>query len=164
MTRIESPTRPDPTAKSSPALDAWLNGAKTRRSMALDDPHLLDLIAGTDILVTSGRPHALARKGLSEETLFALNPGLIWVAVTAHGWRGDAALRVGFGDDAAAAGGLLAGTPKQPRFMGDALADPLTGLEAAVHALEALTARKCGLIDAALAPTVALYAQRIGLR
>jgi CoA-transferase family III len=164
VTRIESPSRPDPTAHSSPALDAWLNGAKVRRSMALDDLHLLDLIAGTDILVTSGRPHALARKGLSEEALFALNPGLIWVAITAHGWRGDAALRVGFGDDAAAAGGLLAGTPERPHFMGDALADPLTGLEAATHALEALAAGKCGLIDVALAPTAALYAQRMGLR
>jgi len=164
VSRIESVTRPDPTTMASPALDAWLNGTKTRISMALDDPRLIEQIATTDILITSGRPHALARKGLTEEAVFALKPGLIWVAITAHGWRGHAAIRVGFGDDAAAAGGLLAGSPSAPRFMGDALADPLTGLEAATHALEALDAGKAGLIDAALSPTAALYAQRIGLR
>ena len=48
--------------------------------------------------------------------------------------------------------------------MGDALADPLTGLDAATSALEALVQGQSGLIDAALAPTAASFAQRIGLR
>ncbi len=164
VTRIDNTTRPDPTARVAPRFDAWLNGDKHRCEMALDDPRLTDLIADADVLITSGRPHALARKGLSEARLATLHPGLIWVAVTAHGWRGDDALRVGFGDDAAAAGGLLAGTREAPMFMGDALADPLTGLEAATGVIEALIEGKCGLIDAALAPTAATYAKRTGLR
>lgn len=164
VTRIDNMARPDPTARVAPRFDAWLNGDKHRREMALDDPRLTDLIADADVLITSGRPHALARKGLSEARLATLHPDLIWVAVTAHGWRGDAALRVGFGDDAAAAGGLLAGTREAPMFMGDALADPLTGLEAAIYALEALIEGKCGMIDAALAPIAATFARRIGLR
>lgn len=162
VTRIESVTRPDPTAFASPALDHRLNGAKSRLKMELGDRRLLALIAATDILITSGRPHALARHGLNEDRLFALNPNLIWVAITAHGWYGESALRVGFGDDAAAAGALLGGTAETPYFVGDALADPLTGIDAAVHALDALAAGSGGLIDAALAPTAARYAQQVG--
>jgi hypothetical protein len=33
VTRIESPNRPDPTAKASPKFDDWLNGRKTRRRL-----------------------------------------------------------------------------------------------------------------------------------
>lgn len=164
VTRIESAIRPDPTAKNSPQFDDWLNGRKVRQTLALDDPQLIDLIAGTDILITSGRPHALARKGLTEQRLRALNPSLIWVAVTAHGWRGDSAWRVGFGDDCAAAGGLIGRQSSAPRFIGDALADPLTGLEAATHVFEALDSGKAGLIDASLAQTAARYACQLGLR
>lgn len=164
VTRIESPTRPDPTPLAAPALHQRLNGQKATQKMALTDPRLLDAIGRADILITSGRPHALARHGLSEEALFALNPALIWIAITAHGWRGEAAMRTGFGDDCAAAGGLVAWHNGAPHFMGDALADPLTGLEAALAAARAAEAGESGLIDMALAPTAARYASRIGLR
>jgi hypothetical protein len=164
VTRTESTNRPDPTAKASPTFDDWLNGRKARRTLALNDPQLMDLIAQTDILITSGRPHALARKGLTEQRLLALNPGLIWVAVTAHGWSGDSAWRVGFGDDCAAAGGLIGRQMSAPRFIGDALADPLTGLDAAAQVLEALDQGKAGLVDASLAQTAARYACQLGLR
>lgn len=164
VTRIESPTRPDPTPIAAPALHQRLNGQKATRTMALTDPRILDAIGEVDILITSGRPHALARQSLSEELLFALNPALIWIAITAHGWRGEAAMRTGFGDDCAAAGGLVAWHDGAPHFMGDALADPLTGLEAALAAARAIEAGKSGLIDMALAPTAALYASRIGLQ
>ena len=42
--------------------------------------------------------------------------------------------RVAFGDDAAAAAGLVAWTASGPVFAGDALADPLSGLAAAAAA------------------------------
>jgi crotonobetainyl-CoA:carnitine CoA-transferase CaiB-like acyl-CoA transferase len=164
VTRIESANRPDPTAKASSKLDDWLNGRKTRLTLALDDPQVMALIAETDILITSARPHALALKGLTEQRLMSLNPGLIWVAVSAHGWREDSAWRVGFGDDCAAAGGLVARHMSAPRFMGDALADPLTGLEAATYVLEALDHSKAGLVDASLAQTAKHYASQIGVR
>lgn len=129
----------------------------------LDDPKVMDMIAETDTLITSSRPHALARKGLTEQRLLALNPGLIWVAVTAHGWRGESAWRVGFGDDCAAAGGLIARQSSAPRFIGDALADPLTGLDAAMQVLEALDRGTAGLVDTPLTLTAARYASQIGL-
>ena len=164
VTRVESPTRPDPTPLAAPALHQRLNGQKATQTMALCDPRLLDAIGETDILITSGRPYALARHGLSEEVIFAINPSLIWVAITAHGWRGEAAMRTGFGDDCAAAGGLVAWERGAPHFIGDALADPLTGLEAALAAIRAIEAGESGLIDMALAQTAAGYASRIGLR
>jgi hypothetical protein len=162
--RIQSPTRPDPTHESAPILHQRLNGQKTTLSMALGDPELLDAISDADILITNGRPHALDRHGLTEDALFALNPTLIWVAITAHGWRGEAAMRTGFGDDCAAAGGLVLWREGTPHFVGDALADPLTGLEAALGVALAVERGHAGLFDIALSQTAARYAERIGLR
>ncbi len=156
--KIESPDRPDSTARHTPKLDARLNSAKTRRRMALDGADLLETIATARALITSGRPHALARLGLDETRLFALNPGLLWIAITAHGWRGDGAMRVGFGDDCAAAGGLVRWEESTPHFVGDALADPLTGLMGAMLALEALAEGRHGLLDVSLAGTAATFA------
>lgn len=158
VVKVESPARPDPTRRHTPALDARLNGAKQRRTMALDDPALLAMIAGARGLITSGRPHALARAGLDEARLFALNPDLLWIAITAHGWYGASAMRVGFGDDCAAAGGLVRWQDGEPQYMGDALADPLTGLTAATRALEAMAKDECGLLDVPLAGTAARFA------
>lgn len=164
VTKVDGPARPDPTSDATPELDRRLNGRKRRISMALTDPRLRDAIASADILITSARPHALARLGLSPEILFSRNQRLIWVAITAHGFHGIPAMRVGFGDDCAAAGGLVEWTDGEPRFLGDALADPLTGLRAARLALDAVAQGQSGLIDVALAPTAAVFAHRAGLR
>lgn len=158
VTRIESPSRPDPMPRNSPRLDDRINGKKRRMPMALDDPVLFAMIARSDVLITNARPHALERKGLSPALLFAANPDLIWVAITAHGWSGREALRTGFGDDCAAAGGLVAMQSRGPSFIGDALADPLTGLLAALTALRALADGNAGLIDISLAQSAAHFA------
>lgn len=155
--KVEAPGRPDPTAG-----DASLNGANRRRTLELDSPELLDLIAAADILITSSRPLALARKGMDEAALRALNPGLLWIAITAHGWHGPEAWRVGFGDDCAAAGGLVSWNGAQPNFAGDALADPLTGIAAATAALGTLAGGYAGLLDISLAGTAADAAARFG--
>jgi len=161
VVKVEGPNRPDPTPIRTPDLDRRLNGAKRRLVMGLDDPALIGLIAGADVLVTSARPQALARAGLTPDILFALNPGLLWVAVTAHGWAGEGAARVGFGDDCAAAGGLLAWEDGVPRFLGDALADPCTGLIAALATFEAVRDGKAGLLDVSLAGSAAWVAARM---
>jgi hypothetical protein len=161
VVKVESAVRPDPTPLHTPALDARLNGAKRRIRTDLAGSELRAQIAAARVLITSARPHALARLGLDEATLFAHNPDLLWVAITAHGWTGTAAMRVGFGDDCAAAGGLLRLEDGAPRFIGDALADPLTGMAAATLALEALAAGRCGLLDVPLAGTAAGFARAL---
>ena len=163
VTKVEASARPDPTRLTMPLHDKRLNGRKRRMIMNLKEPELLQTLATADILITSARPHALERFGLTPDALFARNPGLIWVAITAHGFDGPDGMRVGFGDDAAAAGGLLAWEDGQPRFLGDALADPLTGLRAAHSVLERVGSGQSGLIDVALAPTAADFAQQAGL-
>ena len=73
--------------------------------------------------------------------------------------------RVAFGDDAAAAGGLVRWTATgEPQFLGDALADPITGLAAAAGALTALEAGGGVMVDAALAVCAAGAAHELGLR
>lgn len=162
VTRLHNPARPDPSAQSTPLLNTRLNGGKARVEAELTAEWLAEQLAQTDIVVTSARPLALARLGL-DEGVFARHPRLLWVAITAHGCADEAGQRVGFGDDCAAAGGLLDWVDGAPRFAGDALADPLTGLSAAVAAMEAMAAGQAGLIDAALAPTAAWFAARRGI-
>lgn len=159
VVKVESAGRPDPTRLHTPKLDARLNGAKRHMPLDIDCPELLAMVGEARVLITAARPHALARLGLDEARLFAINPDLLWVAVTAHGWSGDAAMRVGFGDDCAAAGGLVRWEDERPLFLGDALADPLTGLTAATLALEALAGERCGLLDVSLARTAATFAR-----
>ena len=101
---------------------------------------------------------------MAPASLFAERPGLVWVAISGYGWTGEAADRVAFGDDAAAAGGLVHWTPDgPPNFLGDALADPLTGLAAASGALQALAQGGGVIVDAALARIAAGAAAQLGL-
>jgi len=159
VTKVESVRRPDPTRTATPAFSANLNGAKTHLVLDLasqvGQADLRNRIADADVLITSARPRAFAALGLDPAAVFDLNPGLVWTAVTGHGWTGAGAARVGFGDDTAAAGGLVRWTPDGPRFLGDALADPVTGLAAAVGTLQALEQGGGLLVDAALARSAA---------
>lgn len=160
VVRVESLRRPDPTRFSTPGFFDRLNGAKSELRLDLSTPagraRLQEEIAAADVLITSARPRGLASLGLLPERTFLDNPGLIWVAITGYGWTGPASERVAFGDDAAAAGGLVGWSADgAPRFLGDALADPLTGLAAAAGAFEGLFAGGGVLVDAALAQCAA---------
>jgi crotonobetainyl-CoA:carnitine CoA-transferase CaiB-like acyl-CoA transferase len=167
VTKIESRMRPDPLRTASPAFFARLNGAKHLLTLDFDAPagraQLAEAIADADVVVTSARPRAFDQLGLSPTQMFARNPRLTWVAISGYGWTGEGSGRVAFGDDAAAAGGLVRWTRRgEPRFAGDALADPLTGLAAAAGALRALKQGGGYLVDAAMAVTSAGVAARHG--
>jgi hypothetical protein len=158
VVKMESLGRPD-GARATPGFFARLNGSKA--SLVLDFARPQDLarlateIEGADVVITSARPRAFAALGLEPSVVFAANPGLTWVAITGYGWTGAACNHVAFGDDAAAAGGLVRWTANGPEFVGDALADPLTGLAAAAGGLRALELGGGLLVDAALATTAA---------
>jgi len=155
VTKLESRSRPD-TGRNMPALFERLNGAKAQARLDFADrARLAEAIAGADVVIASARPRAFEQLGVPPEAMFARNPGLVWVAVTGYGWT-SAPDRIGFGDDCAAAGGLVRWTQRGvPRFLGDALADPLTGLAAAAGALKALEKGGGYLVDAAMARTAA---------
>ena len=160
VTKVESTRRPDPTRSGTPVFFQRLNGRK--RDLPLDlgaaegQGRLSELIHAADILITSARPRAFASLGLSPDQIFRASPALTWVAITGYGWNGEAASRVAFGDDAAAAGGLVRWTKTRvPRFLGDALADPVTGLAAAIGALKGFASGGGVLVDVSLARSAA---------
>jgi len=71
----------------------------------------------------------------------------VWLSITAYGRTGADAMRVGFGDDVAAAAGLVCWTPDGPIPAGDALADPLAGVVGAAAVARALQAPTGVLVD-----------------
>lgn len=81
----------------------------------------------------------------------------VWVSITGHG-REAAPERVGFGDDAAVAGGLVVDDGEGPCFVADAIADPLTGVAAAVAVARCLAEGGRWLVDASLAGVAASVA------
>jgi hypothetical protein len=151
--KVESIERPD-GAREDPAFYAWLHGHEETSvrldfSSAQDRARLRGLLEAADVVIESSRPRALSQLGLSPESL-TLAPGTVWVGITAHG-REEGALAVGFGDDAAVAGGLVGmDRSGRPVFCADAIADPITGLLAARCALEALAAGGGVLLDVSM--------------
>jgi hypothetical protein len=132
---VETPDRPDGARRGDPGFYRLLHAGS--RSVVLDPATpdgraaLADLVAAADVVVEASRPRALARWGL--DAAAAVASGTRWISITA---AGRASARIGFGDDVAAAAGLVAdGGDGTPVFCGDALADPLTGLTAAALAL-----------------------------
>ena len=75
----------------------------------------------------------------------------MWVSITGYGRDDREARRVAFGDDAAVAGGLIAGARADPVFCADAVADPLAGLAAAAAALDCHGAGGAWLVDVSMA-------------
>lgn len=149
--KVESTHRPDGMRRGCPAFFDRLNQGK--RSVVLDirDSHdraaLVALLASSDIVIESARPRALKQIGIDADRLVREKPGLAWISITGHGVRNDAGQWVGFGDDCGVAGGLTAAmryTTGQTAFVGDAVADPLTGMVAALVAYEACSTGQGG--------------------
>jgi crotonobetainyl-CoA:carnitine CoA-transferase CaiB-like acyl-CoA transferase len=156
--KVESPTRPDGTRAGPPAFFDWMNSGKRSYTTDFDEPSgLRQLLADADIVIESSRPAALARRGLGP-TDIAPREGRIWLRITGHGTDGACADWVAFGDDAAVSGGLIGGTPQEPEFVGDAIADPLTGLHAALAVADSLHRGGGELIEMSMAAVAAGYA------
>ncbi|EUA41139.1 coA-transferase III family protein [Mycobacterium avium subsp. avium 2285 (R)] len=117
-----------------------------------DADQLRELLTVSDIVIEGSRPAALRRRGLGPADI-APRPGRIWLQITA--FDDD---RPGFGDDAAVGGGLVGTSAAGPVFCGDAIADPLTGLHAALAVAESLGRGGGELIRLSMAGVAAGYA------
>lgn len=174
--KVENPRRPDAMRDGDPALFARLNAGKA--SVALDPADhadreaLLHLIARADVVIEAARPRALGQFGIHADRLVADRPDLVWMTITGHGIAGDAANWVGFGDDCGVAGGLSAALLRASGrigFVGDAIADPLTGVHAtrrileqrATHRGARIVVSMSGVVSAALAAERAQDAERV---
>jgi hypothetical protein len=154
VVKVESTSRPDGARGGPKAFFDLLNGSK--RSVALDLPSrdglraLRDLLRRADVVVESARPRALEQLGIVASELVAGGGPRTWVSITGYGRAVESGNRVAFGDDAAAAGGLVVHEDGIPLFCGDAIADPLTGLAAADACLQSLHGGGRWLLDVSM--------------
>mgnify|MGYP001256341961 CR=1 FL=1 len=156
--KVESTRRPDGARSGPPEFYDRLNAAK--RSVQLDLTasegvrELRSLLDRADVVLEGSRPRALAQLGIHAEVVVASGRPRLWVSINAHG-RDEGRDRVGFGDDAAVEGGLVAWAEGRPHFVADAIADPTSGLVAAAAAVEALVDGGRWLLDVSLSGVAA---------
>jgi hypothetical protein len=154
VVKVESPGRPDGTRFGTKAFYDGVNHGKLSYAIDFDDDRLHALLAVADIVIEGSRPAALARRGVSPQSV--PDPGgRVWLRITGHGADSP---RVAFGDDAAVAGGLVGTGGDGPVFCADAVADPLTGLEAALAVANSVARGGGEVIDVVMARVAATYA------
>ena len=158
VVKIESINRPDGTRKGSAVFHRRLNGGKDVVSLDFNNSEDIDqlrsLIRRADIVIEGSRPRALEQLGV--DAMEEVARGAIWCSVTGYG-RASEPHRVGFGDDAAAGANLLADVDGSLWFIGDAIADPITGASAAALTMGHWFAHSSVLLDVGLSPTAALH-------
>jgi hypothetical protein len=158
--KVESLARPDGARLGPPEFYALMNAGKASVALDFAAPEglaqLRRLMARADIVIDSARPRAWAQLGLDPAEIIAGNPGLTWLSITGHGRANG--YWAAYGDDAGVAAGLSAAAPRpggRPVFVGDAIADPLTGLHAALLAWASWRAGGGRLVAVALSGVAA---------
>jgi hypothetical protein len=158
VVKVESRGRPDGTRSGPRAFFDWMNGGKLCYTADFTDTsRLRALLSVADVVIEASRPAGLARRGLGPDDVPARD-GRVWLSITGYGADGDGANRVAFGDDAAVAGGLVGRSARGPVFCADAVADPLTGLHAALAVVDALRRGGGEIVQIAMAAVAAGYA------
>ncbi len=162
VVKVESRSRPDGMRNGDGAFHALLNQGKDSVVIDFNDASdrqaLVALIADSDIVIEAARPRALTQLGIDVPHLVATTAGLVWITITAHGAQGEAADWVGFGDDCSVAAGLSAALRAATGcsgFVGDAIADPLTGIAAALLAWNSWRSGQTGRFGLALSEVTA---------
>tara|TARA_Y100000994_G_scaffold223420_1_gene204303 strand:+ start:218 stop:1429 length:1212 start_codon:yes stop_codon:yes gene_type:complete len=162
VTKIESTHRPDRGRISRTPFFQRLNKGKNITEVDFGRQEgkstLRKHIRSADIIIESSRPRALENLGICPEE--EVGRGAIWCSITGYGRRQNPR-RIGFGDDAAAAGNLLAKVEESLWFVGDASADPLTGATAATITHGLWLAGVSGLVDVSLAATAHLHTRGV---
>ncbi len=158
--KVEGKHRLDGARTRSPLFYHLLNQGKESVVLdfhdASDIERLKQLIAHADIVIEGSRPRALFNLGIRAE-------GRVWISITGYGREGDAGNWIGYGDDTAAAAGLCAimrEATGEYQFVGDAIADPLTGIHAALLAWQHYQAGGKALIALSLRDTAAYCLQQ----
>ena len=123
---------------------------RNKRSITLDtsndDDRTLfhELIATADVFIQNFRPGVAEKLGAGEEELRALNPRLVYCAISGFGTSGPYRDRPAYDTVAQAASGFLRllMPPQNTRVIGPAIADAMTGFYAALGVLGALYERQ----------------------
>ena len=123
---------------------------RNKKSVRLDTRQAADLalfdklVSEADVYIQNFRPGVAEKLGAGEARLHALNPGLVYCAISGFGPDGPAAARPSYDTVAQAASGFLKllVNPANPRVVGPAIADALTGFYAALGIVGALYERE----------------------
>lgn len=151
--KIESPPDGDPYRYFAPDPVYSFNFAhlnRNKESIVLDlkSPQgkqiCLDLIKRADVFVENFRPGTAERLGLGHDALHGLNSRLVYCSISAFGRSGPYVDKPGFDTLGQAMSGLLSllTDPDEPKVMGMAVSDYVTGLSASYGILGALLARE----------------------
>ncbi|KAK1184937.1 CoA transferase [Streptomyces sp. NBS 14/10] len=156
VTKVESTGRPDGARFAQPEFYRRLHDGHEHLVLDFATGALADVVSEADIVIEASRPRALRRLGVHAEEFLAARPGRVWVGITGYG-RDDG--RIAFGDDAAVAGALTGLDARgDPVFLGDALADPVTGLYASHAVARSLAAGGGELLCVSMAACAAALA------
>jgi hypothetical protein len=161
VVKVESVHRPDGARTSSPEFYRRLH--EGQRLVTLDfttvegRATLARMIDAADVVIEASRPRALRQLGIDADEVLSRATDKVWLSITAYGRTGPWSNAVGFGDDTAMAAGLLAFDPATgtPAPCGDAIADPVTGVNAALVVLACRLAGGTWLADLALREQIA---------
>ncbi|MDG2003702.1 MAG: CoA transferase [Novosphingobium sp.] len=161
--KVESKSRPDEMRAIDSGLFERVNQGKDNIvvdfSSEAEKAALNDLIRRADFVIESSRVRALRQLGIHADALVREVPGLVWLTVTGHGATGEQANWAGIGHDCSVAGGLtraLAEVTGEVGYVGDAIADPLTGILAALEGWRAWKAGSACRLGFALGGVVSL--------
>ena len=150
--KIESPPQGDPYRYFAPDPHYSFNFAhlnRNKQSLVLDlkaaqgREICYELLKSADVFVENFRPGTAERLGLGYETLHVLNPRLVYCSISAFGQSGPYVDKPGFDTLGQAVSGLLSllNDSEDPKVMGMALSDYITGMSAGYGILGALLAR-----------------------
>ncbi|XWN30931.1 MAG: CoA transferase [Devosia sp.] len=171
--KVEEPTRGDDSRAFGPPFQGgesayFLSVNRNKKSLALDLKHpkagevVRRLVEGSDVLVENFRPGTAERLGIGYDALKAINPALIYCAISGFGRTGPERDRPGYDLILQGEAGImdLTGEPDgPPTKIGAPVADLVSGLYAAQGVLAALRAREVtGLgqrVDVAMLDAVA---------
>ncbi len=158
--KVESPATGDDTRGWGPPFvgppDArestyFLSANRNKQSIELDlkDPVDLEtlraMLRKADVLIENFRPGVLDRLGLDAETLQALNPRLVVLAISGFGHDGPEGGRAGYDQIAQGEAGLMSLTgsgPDDVQRVGVPIGDLLAGMYGAYGVLAALHERE----------------------
>ncbi|AIJ23255.1 acyl-CoA transferase/carnitine dehydratase-like protein [Amycolatopsis methanolica 239] len=161
VVKVESLSRPDGARSGEREFYDLLHAGQESVALDFGSPEgrasLARLVEAADVVIEGSRPRALRQLGIDADEVLARARDKVWISITAYGRTGPWANVPGFGDDAALAAGLLAFDPVTggPSPVGDAIADPVTGVNAALVAVACRMAGGTWLADLALREQIA---------
>ena len=151
VVKVERPETGDPFRAFKGGLYSphYQTYNRNKRSIALDTKDegdlavFHDLIRSADVFIQNFRPGVAEKLGAGEDDLRRINPAIVYCAISGFGPDGPARDRPAYDTVAQAASGFLrlVTPPDNPRVIGPAIADAMTGQYAAMAIMAALLER-----------------------